>query len=268
MQQMPKSNSDCAAEADIWSAQPSVQSVCGMEGKMSYCVNCGVELDASAKICPLCNTPVINPSFLEQEASKERSFPQEKGQVEVVRRKDLGILVSSVVFATALTCGILNALVFRGVLWSPAVIGVCAIIWVMLLPALFCTRLPVYAALLLDGITVALYLYMLTFQTGTAGWFWGLGLRITLFATAVAEAFTFCIRRLPRSFLTVSLYLFTAVGVLCLGLEMLIDAYVSDAIRLGWSAVVLTVCAILDIAVITLLSRQRLRNEIRRRLHF
>lgn len=28
---------------------------------MSYCVNCGVELDASASECPLCNTPVINP---------------------------------------------------------------------------------------------------------------------------------------------------------------------------------------------------------------
>ena len=29
---------------------------------MSYCVNCGVELDASAKKCVLCNTPVYHPS--------------------------------------------------------------------------------------------------------------------------------------------------------------------------------------------------------------
>ena len=28
---------------------------------MSYCVNCGVELDPSAGICPLCHTPVVNP---------------------------------------------------------------------------------------------------------------------------------------------------------------------------------------------------------------
>ena len=33
---------------------------------MSYCVNCGVELDASAKECPLCNTPVLNPRELEK----------------------------------------------------------------------------------------------------------------------------------------------------------------------------------------------------------
>ena len=28
---------------------------------MSYCVNCGVELDGSLQACPLCNTQVINP---------------------------------------------------------------------------------------------------------------------------------------------------------------------------------------------------------------
>ena len=28
---------------------------------MSYCVNCGVELDQTAQVCPLCHTPVINP---------------------------------------------------------------------------------------------------------------------------------------------------------------------------------------------------------------
>ena len=31
---------------------------------MSYCVNCGVELDNSAKKCALCATPVVNPNAL------------------------------------------------------------------------------------------------------------------------------------------------------------------------------------------------------------
>ena len=31
---------------------------------MSYCVNCGVELEKSIRKCPLCNTPVINPNDL------------------------------------------------------------------------------------------------------------------------------------------------------------------------------------------------------------
>ena len=173
-----------------------------------------------------------------------------------------------VVLASAVTCGILNALVFRGSLWSLAVIGACGVLWVILIPVMIYTKQPIYVSLLYDGAVVALYLYMLTFQVGSREWFLGLGLPITVLVTAVVELVTLCIDKLPRSFLTVSLYLFTGTGLLCLGLELLIDWYLDGAISLRWSAVVLTVCAILDIAVITMLSRRRLRNEVRRRLHF
>ena len=53
---------------------------------MSYCVNCGVELCDSAKECPLCNTPVINPRKPGQ-GQGISPFPEEKGQVETVKRK-------------------------------------------------------------------------------------------------------------------------------------------------------------------------------------
>ena len=149
-----------------------------------------------------------------------------------------------------------------------AVIGVCIILWVILIPAVIYTKQPVYVSLLFDGLAVVAYLYMLTFLSGTNRWFFGLGVPITVLVTVIAECFTLCVRKLPRSFLTVALYLFTAIGLLCGGLEILIDRYVSGTIMLSWSAVVLTVTVILDIAVITMLSRRRLRNAVRRRLHF
>ena len=100
---------------------------------MSYCVNCGVELDASAKKCPLCDTPVYNPKAPEPE-KQPSPFPKEKGQVEVVKRKDLGVLLTVIVLATAVTCGLLNAFVFRSSLWSLAVIGVVLVLWVIMIP--------------------------------------------------------------------------------------------------------------------------------------
>ena len=240
---------------------------------MSYCVNCGVELDASARECPLCNTPVWNPRELakrpgQDQASAQTPFPREKSQVESANKKEFGLLMSMVVLATAATCGILNALVFQGTLWSLAVIGACGVLWVILIPVMIYTKQPIYVSFLYDGAVVVIYLYMLTFQVGRKEWFLGLGLPITVMVTAIVELVTLCIRKLPRSFLTVSLYLFTAVGLLCLGLEIMIDWYLAGEISLRWSAVVVTVCAILDIAVITMLSRRRLRNEVRRRLHF
>ena len=85
-------------------------------------------------------------------------------------------------------------------------------------------------------------------------------LPIVLLVTAVVEAVTLCIRRLPMSFLTGALYLISGIAVLCVGLELLIDRYLRQEIMLGWSAIVLTVCVIVDITIATLLSRRRLRN--------
>lgn len=234
---------------------------------MSYCVNCGVELDASRRECPLCNTPIINPREL-KEKTHPSPFPRDSEKVEAVKRKDVGVLLSTVVVATAVICGLLNALAFPGSYWSLAVIGVCVILWVIMFPVVIYTKQPVYVSLLLDGLAVAVYLYMLTYLTGGNDWFYGLGLPIVFFVTIISELFTVCIKKLPRSFLTVALFIFTALAILCIGLEVLIDCYLYMDVTLGWSAVVLTICAIMDIAIVTMLSRKRLRNAVRRRLHF
>ena len=234
---------------------------------MSYCVNCGVELDKTATECALCNTPVINPKELVPRSGKT-PFPTEKGQVETVKSKDMGILLTTVVLATAVTCGLLNAFVFTGPLWSLAVIGVFVILWVILIPAVIYTKLSGYVCLFLDGVAVAVYLYMLAFMMDSYGWFWGLGLPIVMYVTAILEAMTLCIRKLPQSFLTIGLYVISAIGLLCGGLEFLIDRYLTGEVIIRWSAVVITVCLIVDIAIITMLSLRRLRNAVRRRLHF
>lgn len=234
---------------------------------MSYCVNCGVELDASATRCPLCNTPVYHPGAPDP-AAQPSPFPEEKGQVEVVKRKDLGVLLTVIVLATTVTCGLLNAFAFRDNLWSLAVIGVFLVLWVIMIPVVIYTRQPVYLSILLDGVAVIVYLYLLTYLTGHNGWFYGLGIWIVLLVTAVVETVTFCIRKLPMSFLTGALYLISGVAILCVGLELLIDRFLEQNMSLRWSAIVLTICVIVDITIATLLSKRRLRNAVRRRLHF
>jgi hypothetical protein len=225
-----------------------------------------VELDISAERCPLCNTPVVNPNQMVQR--EETPFPKEKGTVETANRKDFAILLSVFVLATAFTCGLLNILVFPEMLWSLAVIGVCVILWVWLFPVVIYRRISAYGSLFLDGLSVVLYLYMLAHMIGSYDWCFGLGLPIVALVTAVAELLTFCVQKLPKSFLTVALYLVTGVGLLCMGIELLINHYLYDAVYLRWSAVVLTVCAVLDIVIVTMLSRRRLRSAVRRRLHF
>ncbi len=235
--------------------------------QMSYCVNCGVELDSSLKSCPLCHTPVIHPGELEK-AGFTSPYPAEKGQVETVKRKDLGILVTIVLSAAAIGCALLNLFVFTGSLWSLLIIGICIILFVLSIPAVIYTKQPIYLSLLLDGIAIGVYLYMITFLTASARWFWELAVPIVALVTLLAEALTLCIRKLPVSIIATALYLFAEAAILCVGIELFIDRYFGSPLSLSWSAIVLTVCGIIVIALVTLLSTRRLREAVRRRLHF
>lgn len=234
---------------------------------MSYCVNCGVELDGSLKDCPLCNTPVLNPREITN-VQKKSPFPKEKVPVEMVKRKDIGLLLTIILISIAVTCGSLNGLVFNSNYWSVTIIGACLLLWVILFPVIIYQKLNTYVAVLFDGAAALVYLYLITWLTPTNDWYYGIGVAITIFITILLEIYIFCIKTLPRSILTVALYSITALGVLCTGMEILVDWLVYHDIALGWSAIVATICIIVDVAVISVLSIRRLRNAVRRRLHF
>lgn len=234
---------------------------------MSYCVNCGVELDADLQRCPLCHTFVINPNELKK-LEHTSPYPREKGQVEVVKRKDLGILLSVVLSATAASCALLNIFVFNQSMWSLLIIGICILLFVLAIPAVIYTKLPIYLSLLFDGIAIGGYLYMITYLTPSPEWFWQLALPIVVLVTLLVEILTLLIRSFPVSFITTALYIFAEAAILCVGIELLIDRFLNKQLQLSWSAVVLTACGIIVIALITLLSKRRLRDEVRRRLHF
>ena len=234
---------------------------------MSYCVNCGVELETSLKECPLCHTPVINPRELNKEAVRP-PYPTDKGQVEVVKRRDLGILLTVVLTTTGVTCLLLNLLVFNSSLWSLIVIGSCLCLFVFTFPAIFYSKMPAWLALLSDGVSVMFSLFLITFVTETDSWFWQLGLPVVVILTVLAEALTLLARFITLTVLSCALYLFIVIPTFCVMLELLIRRMLERPYCITWSAVVLTVCVIIDFALVTILAKKRLRNEVRRRLHF
>lgn len=233
---------------------------------MSYCVNCGVELDKDLKACPLCQTIVINPNELI--VRENEAFPKHKGEVERVKRRDVGVLISTFLLATAVTCGLLNLLVYDGVAWAPTVMGVCGFIWATLFPFIFYDRLPVYIYILFDGFMAGVSILTINIMTVSDAWAWELGIPIVALVTGVAELLAFAIVVLPKSFLTIMLYIFTAISVFCIGLELEIDHFLGERMYPSWSAVVATVLVIFNVVIVTLLCSKRLRAEVRRRLHF
>lgn len=233
---------------------------------MSYCVNCGVELDRTAKRCPLCNTPVINPKEL-IDASSPAPYPKISGQVEQIKHTDLAILLFSVLGSTSAACGLINFFVVNSSPWSLYIIGVCFMLWVFFIPAILYTRLPIYVSLFLDGVAVAIYCYLISLNTSSRAWFADLAIPIIASLTLLIILFAFLIRNVHSSILSIAIYLFTEIGIFVVCLELMIRSYLNLEFGISWSAIVLICCVCIDIVLLTIITRSRLREAVRRRMH-
>lgn len=233
---------------------------------MSYCVNCGVELENNRDRCPLCNTPVYNP-LQKLDRTLTPSFPTKAGQVERVKNSDMAILISVVLASTAISCGLLNFLVFKNSSWSFYIIGACMLLWVIFIPSVIYTKLSFYLSLLFDGIAVSFYLWVIAFSIDSFEWLLRMALPIVALITFLVILFVFLHHYFKTSILSTAIYLFAEVAIFCTGLEILIHIYYEDGIRLTWSSVVLVSCSIIIIALVTIITRSRLREAVRRRMH-
>ena len=66
---------------------------------MSYCVNCGVELEKGAKKCPLCGTEVINPNEINEE--RIHSYPVYSPMPKAKIKKMMVGRIATVIFVVS-----------------------------------------------------------------------------------------------------------------------------------------------------------------------
>lgn len=235
---------------------------------MSYCVNCGVKLDASLSKCPLCQTPIINPNTLKQIQSFYQSpYPEHKGIIEPVNRKDMTIFLTVTLSSIAICCGLLNFLFFEKIMWSIPVIGLCLVIWIFILPLTLFQNLNAYSIALLDCFAIASYIYMLTFLTTIDVWYYKVAFPLVTILFLIWESLVFLVKHFPYNFFVGFLYFTITTAIICISVELLLDNIFQTGFSLSWSAIVLTVCTIISVILITILSLRRIRHMLQKRFH-
>lgn len=234
---------------------------------MSYCVNCGVELDKTRGSCPLCGTEVLNPK-LPVDKTSPTPYPKNVGASEHV---DSGELLSllTIVFATAsVVCGLLNWLVFDSTMWSLYIIGVFAVLWVNILPIFLRDKINPFLAIAADGVAFALYVGMIALLHPGTGWYREIALPIIALSTAMLEIFYLCNIRMKISAIFKAAVIVSIIAIICVSVEVLIGFHFNREIVLVWSAVVLACCLAIDVILLALYHHKGARNELRKRMHF
>ena len=232
---------------------------------MSYCVNCGVELDSTAEACPLCHTPVYHPRQpIDRESPKP--FPTERQEVPLAAKWELAVLISAMLASAAVCCGILNIFLRAG-LWSLYIIGAAVMLWIFLVPPLLRRGLSPVIQLLADVAAVSAYVGALAWNLhGLGGWYLHIALPVILWLGAELLTVMLPLRR-GRSILSTITIIIGAIGVFPVGVELFCDLYFRGVWQPGWSLVVLTIGVALMIPLIVVRRVPSLREEVRRRFH-
>lgn len=233
---------------------------------MSYCVNCGVELDPTARACPLCQTPVVNPRQ-PVDAALPPPFPSHRSEVQPVSKKELALLLTVLLCSVSVCCGVLNLFFLHaGRPWSLYVIGAAVMLWIWLVFPLLVRGMPLWLRLGLDACAVGAYVYLISIDLQGRDWFFGLALPIILTGAAIVMALGIFLSH-GRSILSSVTLIIGAVGLFLMGIELFTDRWLFKSYDPGWSIVVATICIALIVPLLIIRRRPALRDEVRRRFH-
>ena len=223
---------------------------------MPYCVNCGVELNSSAKRCPLCGIEVVLPAALLEPATGNR-LPQQRDVVVSAFDKKLWIQVVSVLMAIpALMCVVINAVFGEGLTWSLYVVASLGTAWVWCVSPFLYRRNIVPLWITIDATAFLGLLYVIDYLWPAAGWFLPLALPITLCLDGLLLVVVVLTRRGVLRELHVVAAALMAFGLFCLVVEGTVDLFVTNTLTLQWSLLVLVSCSSLALIAI-LLQRHR-----------
>lgn len=233
---------------------------------MSYCVNCGVELDQTASACPLCHTNVVHPNVAIDRTSPS-PFPTQRGEVPPVSRFELAILITAMLLSVGLCCGLLNIFLHGGRIWSLYVIGAAVMLWIWFVPPLLMPGIHLLPRLLLDVAAIGIYVFLISVDLNGRDWFLHLALPIILLAGANVLVLGLIFRGGKRSILSRVTSIIGAIGTFIFGIELFLDQYFQGKWQPSWSIVILAICVAMVIPLIIVRRVPSLREEARRRFH-
>lgn len=233
---------------------------------MSYCVNCGVELDASLDRCPLCQTEVINPAKPPRTGKRSYPYPSRIEKIsDHIDKKFLVSIAGVIMLIPAIVTLFCDLIAGGGVSWSIYVIGALALLFVCIFVPMLFREPSVLLCMLFDGAMTAVYVFVICLISG-GNWFWRLGLPIVFVTCAVVigVAALFGNRKQPGLLMRVAYVLF-GIAVLAVSIDLVICAYLGLSLIPSWSGYVFVPCALLGVCTLLLRRKRNFKEEIHRR---
>jgi hypothetical protein len=224
---------------------------------MSYCTNCGVELDESLSSCPLCGFTVGKATITETRDQSEH-YPSDIILLHKREtRKNIWELSGIISFSGIVVCTIVDLVIHKTLSWSLYADTSILASWICLTLILLAFR---KYFIIIPGllITVLTMLFLFNIFSPPVKWFFGIGLPVTI-ALFVAVSIIAILWKVAnfRGFNILAIA-FIVLSGFCIVAEVFIDKYLFKVVDIRWSAIVAV--SVLPIALVLLFVHYRMKK--------
>ncbi len=197
-----------------------------------YCIKCGVELSDNAKKCPLCETRVVHPDFID--IPREELFPSGRLPNREKRYKIWQVILTAAFVLPMLIVALCDLRYNRAITWSGYVMGALIVGYVIfILPLWF--RRPNPVIFVPCGCAAGgLYVFYISLVTG-GSWFLPFALPVIGSSTILVCAVVTLMKYVYSGRFYIFGGAFITLGGLILLWEFLLTATFKGIPFIGWS---------------------------------
>ena len=227
-----------------------------------YCVNCGIRLADTEKICPLCGTAAFHPDI--QRPQAEPLYPADRLPAPQVRSRASQILLTALFLIPMLICLQCDLLVKGSITWSGYVMGalITGYVW-FILPQWFRRPNPVVFCAA-DFLAAGLYLLYINLAVD-GDWFLSFAFPVTGTVGLIAITVTALVKYVRKGYLYIFGGALIALGSFMPLMEFLLTITFAPIRFYGWSLFPLTALAVVGGALIFLAINRRAREKMEKR---
>lgn len=199
-----------------------------------YCVNCGVRLADTEKVCPLCGVTAYHPDIQRKAAVPLYAEEHSHTNFHHVNTKAAHVVITTAFVLAALSFLLINLQIHGQITWGGIVSGAIVLAYILaVLPTWFKRPNPVVFSIC-DFLAAGLYLWYLN-QATAGDWFLSFAFPVTGFLAIIVITVTVLLYYVRRG----KLYIFGGAFILLGGfmplLELLITITFDISKFYGWS---------------------------------
>ncbi|MBE6715588.1 MAG: hypothetical protein E7573_01560 [Ruminococcaceae bacterium] len=209
---------------------------------MSYCVNCGVELDVSAKKCALCSTPVYNPNIV-QTPSEEKPFSDTLQIPKSIKKRFIAFVVSVAMLVPNIVMFFLNVFFIKGSFWSIYVFSSCLLAWVLFVFPFFTKKLKPYLLWAFDTLAVSAFFFVFLRLLNIPGFVLNSVICVVLSLSVSVLFFMLWINRKKRHWTAIVLVVFLEIAIVALLTGVMVAVF-TQYFNFFVVGIVISVCSI------------------------